>query len=164
MPDGGHYVGEFGAEFRPHGEGTQYRADGSEAASGQWRDGKQHGRGKTFHDGDRYEGDFVAGEMSGLGAFTWADGLVFEGEFRENHYGLGVEWAADGKMLNCGRWADDELVESRPVPRSKIPVGKFLSAEGEWAIHRDLLLILRAACVHLLPLCATSPQLLTDLL
>ena len=101
-------------------------------ASGQWRDGKLHGRGKTVCDGGRYEGEFVAGQMSGLGAFTWPDGNVYEGEFRKGDFGgFGVQWTAEGEVNNCGWWADDQLVESRPVPRSKIPVGKCLSAAGE---------------------------------
>jgi hypothetical protein len=129
---GGHFVGEFNADFRPHGEGTEYRADGSEAASGQWRDGKQHGRGKqTLPSGARYEGDFVAGQMSGLGLFTWPAGAVYEGEFAAGDFnGFGIHWTAEGEVKQCGRWVDDQLVESRPVPRSKIPIGARLSAAG----------------------------------
>lgn len=50
LSDGaGRYVGEINGEGQPHGSRTKFRADGSEAASGQWRDGKLHGRGKkTF--------------------------------------------------------------------------------------------------------------------
>jgi hypothetical protein len=133
MLDGGHFVGDFTADFLPHGEGTQHRADGSEWASGQWRDGKQHGRGKfAFPHGDRYEGDFVDGRTSGLGTYTWAVGNVYEGEWADGQRsGLGVQWAKEGRMSECGRWANSRLVESCPVPRSKIPVGKFLSAAGE---------------------------------
>ena len=119
-------------------ESAEFRADGSESASGQWRNGKLHGSGKIIiPSGDRYEGNFVDGKFSGLGTFTWADGSVFEGEFVDDKtIGLGVQWDKDGKVENCGRWADDKLVESCPVPRSKIPLGKFLSAAGEshcWA-------------------------------
>ena len=61
-------------------------------------------------------------------------GRVFEGEslwVEGKRTGLGMQWGKDGKLLQCGRWADDKLVESCPVPRSKIPVGKFLSDAGE---------------------------------
>ena len=138
MPSGGHFVGDFNAEFRPHGEGTQYRADGSEAASGQWREGKMHGRGKHFfRDGSRFEGDFVDGERSGLGALTAVNGSVFEGEFRKGDFnGLGVEWTADGKIVKCGRWANNVLVESCPVPRSKITIGLRLAPHGPTAALR----------------------------
>ena len=133
MPYSGHFVGDFNADFRPHGEGTQYCADDSESASGQWRDGKQHGHGKVIlRGGDRYEGEFVDGKYSGLGAYTWTDGRVFEGEWADDkNIGLGVVWSKEGEVIKCGRWADGKLVKSCAVPRSKIPIGSFLSAAGE---------------------------------
>jgi hypothetical protein len=133
LPDDGRYVGELNGEGQPHGSGTKLRADGSEEASGQWRDGELHGRGKmVLLNGDRYEGEFVGDKFSGLGAFTWANGGVFEGEFNEDASdGFGIEWTAEGDVIECGLWTDDKLVEERPVPRSKVPVGAFLSASGQ---------------------------------
>ena len=138
MADGGHFVGDFNAEFKPHGEGTRYRADGSELFSGQWRDGKMHGRGKLLYSsGDCYEGDFVAGQMSGLGMFTWGDGRVFEGEWAGVQMsGFGMQWSQNGTLLHCGRWAEN-LIDTRPVPRVKILVGKFLSAAGRHHSRAD---------------------------
>ena len=139
MPNGGHFVGELNAEFKQHGEGVRFAADGSESASGQWRNGKQNGQGKkSLPRGNRYEGDFVAGKSSGLGAYTWADGRVYEGEFRaDTSNGFGIEWTAAGVMAKCGRWVKDNLVEPGPVPRSKIPIGSFLSAAGERHIREQ---------------------------
>jgi len=132
FPDGGHYVGGFNAQFMRHGEGVRFSADGSELANGQWRDGKQHGRGQRFCGDDRYEGEFVDGQMSGLGVYTWADRRVFEGEFGGDDFnGLGVVWTAEGDMAKCGRWANEELTEACPVPLTKMPIGSFLSATGE---------------------------------
>lgn len=82
--------------------------------------------------GDVYRGDFALGKMSGIGAFTWRDGRVYEGEFSEvNLNGLGVQWSKDGQVLKCGRWSDDKLAESRPVPRSKLPAGAIHNAAGQ---------------------------------
>ena len=133
LPNGGHFVGDFNAQFIRHGEGVHFSADGSEVASGQWRDGKQHGPDKWANpDGRRYEGEFVDSMFSGLGKYTWADGRMFEGEFKNDvSSGFGISWTADGNVAECGSWANDELVESCPVPRSKIPIGSFLSAAGE---------------------------------
>ena len=134
LPSGGHFVGDFDEQHQPHGQGVEYHADGSEAASGQWCEGKQHGRGKQIllPSGDRYEGEFVDGKRSGLGSYTWPDGDVDEGEWAGGMLiGLGVRWNKKGKVLECGRWQRDKLAESCPVLRSKIPVGKFLSAAGE---------------------------------
>ena len=132
LPGGRHYVGAV-AQGRPHGEGQAFRADGVKEASGDWEDGQLHGTGaKTQPSGDHYEGKFVAGQMSGLGSLTVADGTLYEGEFAaDKRSGLGVQWDKDGKLIRCGRWVDGELVESCPVPRSKVPVGSCLSAAGE---------------------------------
>jgi len=132
MPDGGHFVGGFNANFRPHGEGVRFAADGAEVASGQWRNGGLLCRGKiALPDGDHYEGELVAGQMSGLGTLAFVDGRVFEGEFDDGQRsGLGVEWNKDGEMDKCGRWADGQFENSGPVPRSKIPIGSRLSAHG----------------------------------
>jgi hypothetical protein len=139
LPGGGRYVGQLNECDDQHGQGVEFKADGSESASGQWRAGKLHGQGATARDGIRYEGNFVEGQMSGLGRFTWPAGGVYEGEFKECDFsGFGVEWTAADKVVRSGRWTNDKLVESCPVPRSKIPIGKFLSAAGESAILRDL--------------------------
>ena len=141
LPDGGRYVrlGQLNGERQPHGSGTKFRADGTEA-SGQWRDGTQHDCGKrTLCDGSRFEGEFVDDKYCGLGVYTWAEGHVFEGEWTDGERsGLGVMWGKDGEVVGCGRWAHNELVEPRLVPRSKIPIGNFLSAAGEshcWAMR-----------------------------
>ena len=133
LPDGGRYVGEINGRGQPHGSGTKFRADGSEVASGQWRDGKLHGRGKMILlNCDRYEGEFVAGKWNGLGKFTRADGRVYEGEFKDDAFsGFGIQWTARGEVDECGRWVNSELVESRPVPRIKLPVGTIRNAAGE---------------------------------
>ncbi|MFP5461220.1 MAG: hypothetical protein ACLGII_06535, partial [Gammaproteobacteria bacterium] len=75
LPDGGRYIGQLNAQNQQTGQGVEFDADGSVVASGQWRDGKMHGRGRQILPiGDRYEGEFVAGKRSGLGSYTWPDG------------------------------------------------------------------------------------------
>ena len=125
LSSGGHYVGEFNANFRPHGDGVEFHAGGLEAASGQWRDGKLHGRGKlTFLDGSCQSGQFTDC-YSGLDAYTHSD------EFRSLRMeGFGMRWQMRGHLTHCGLWKNGVLVESRPVPRSKISVGTPVSAAG----------------------------------
>ena len=108
------------------------RADGSEFASGQWREGKRQGRGKTsFRDGSGFEGDFVAGKRSGLGVFTGADGSVFEATFEDGAArGFGMKWSKHGTLLCCGHWGKDSF-DSWPVPRSSLLFGTRLSAAGQ---------------------------------
>ena len=133
LPGGGHFIGDFNEDFKPHGNGMQYRADGSKAASGQWRNGELHGRGEQIHpDGSRYEGEFTNGWHNGVGRRTWANGDVHEGEWAADEAsGFGIKWRWDGSLVQCGRWAENEMVQECPVPRSKVPVGSFLSAAGQ---------------------------------
>lgn len=100
LPNGGRYVGDFNADFRQNGNGTEFRANGSEAASGQCRNGGMHGCGKVIYDGgDRYKGGFVDGQRSGLGTFTWADGRVYEGEWSADEAsGFGMKRGSDGSL------------------------------------------------------------------
>ena len=73
----------------------------------------------------------MLGLRNGLRCFTFDTGEVFEGEWVDfKRSGFGMQWDKDGTLLHCGHWADN-VVDTRPVPRSKIPVGTHLSAAGE---------------------------------
>eukprot|EP00911_Craspedida_sp_UC1_P001797 UC1_evm1s1373 len=51
---------------------------------GEWKDGKQHGRGKyTFASGNVYEGEWKDDKRTGRGKFTWPSGDVYEGEWKD---------------------------------------------------------------------------------
>ena len=138
MHEGGHYVGGFN-DYQPDGQGTMYHP-GDRTASGQWRNGKQNGIGTfNFPLGGLYEGNFVDGKYSGLGKWTCPDGDVFEGEWADNkRSGFGVIWAKDGKVTQCGRWDNDNFVQTRPVPRRKLPAGTIRHAAGQPPTHRAL--------------------------
>ena len=114
------------------------RADGSETASGQWRNGKLHGRGRqTLPGGHRYEGDFVDGKYSGLGSSVQSGGKAACGEWAGGKMsGFGMQWNRNGSLAQCGRWINDRLVQSCSVPRSRIPFTKFLSPAGQPLRHR----------------------------
>ena len=134
LPDGGFYRGAINAQNQRHGVGgVEYRADGFESSFGQWHDGKLHGNGKQIlPSGDSYEGDFVGGQRSGRGRYTWASDSVYEGEWGAGkRSGMGLEWNKNGTIQKCGRWMNSQLVEQRPVPRTKIPFGALLSEAGE---------------------------------
>lgn len=50
LPSGHHYVGDFdAATSQPHGQGAAYNSAGTEAWSGEWQQGKQHGQGQFTH-------------------------------------------------------------------------------------------------------------------
>jgi len=134
-PAGCWYVGQVSStdrRDRPHGSGRKHHADGSVEYTGEWRNGNCHGSGVwTCPEDDSYEGEFRDDEIHGLGSYTWEDGGTYSGEWEEgDKCGFGMEWDEDSKLSACGRWADDELVESCPVPRALVPLAKFLSAAG----------------------------------
>jgi hypothetical protein len=119
-PGGGHYCGSFNADNEPHGPGTLQRSDGSEAARGDWTNGR------LFVGGARD----AAGRLQGA-ASEWSASGLFEGEFVDGVYsGLGVKWDHAGKMRQCGQWFRGLLVKSCAVPRSKIRIGDCLTDAG----------------------------------
>ena len=60
--------------------------------TGDMLDGQPEGRGTALYpDGRKYEGPFVRGKREGSGAtFTFSDGNVYEGSFRDDHLDSGV--------------------------------------------------------------------------
>ena len=74
---------------------------------GEFRDGKEHGRGtKTYSNGSRYEGDWRNGKKHGYGTETWASGSRYEGEFRDGkEHGRGTINYANGNRYE-GEWRD----------------------------------------------------------
>ena len=66
--------------------------------------GKQHGKGRLSYEatGDCYEGDWVEGNIEGEGKFTFSNGNVYVGEFKDNCMTQGVM-----KMSNGDEYAGD---------------------------------------------------------
>jgi hypothetical protein len=96
-------------------------------------DGRLQGAASEWSASGLFEGEFVDGQRSGLGVLTMLNGHVFEGEWAAGRRsGLGIQWDQAGNFVGCGRWANDQLAEQQPVPRSKLPVGALLSPAGAW--------------------------------
>ena len=129
----------------PHGPGALHRSDGSEAVRGDWTNGRLlvdgardaddrlQGAASEWSASGLFEGEFVDGQLSGLGALMMLDSQRFEGEWAAGRRcGLGVLWDQTGKVVKCGRWSYDLMVETRPVPLVNLPVGAPLSVAGTW--------------------------------
>ena len=73
--------------------------------------GEREGRGVfRFANGDVYDGEYKAGEREGLGVEQYADGEVYDGEWKaDKREGRGVERYADGTVDSClykpGTWS-----------------------------------------------------------
>lgn len=123
----GHFAGGQLERGRMDNSGTIYE--------GEFENISPHGEGEmTFHNGTKIKGRFAAGRVAGEGVYelttssmryvgaldslarmhgrgvlTYADGMVYEGEFFEHHLqGIGVLKRADGAVEE-GRFANDFL-------------------------------------------------------
>jgi len=93
----------------------------SETDDGEWRDGRQAGKGTQTWPGGRYEGELADGEPNGHGALT-VHQLRYEGEFRNGKpNGTGALTAGDETVR--GTWKDGCLQGQR-----KASIGIPLSA------------------------------------
>jgi hypothetical protein len=74
--------------------------------------GEKHGQGKMhWANGVTYEGNFKNGSMHGLGKITYANGTVYEGGFdKDKRDGLGKITLADGSIANEGKFKNDKFV------------------------------------------------------
>lgn len=62
--------------------------------------------------GDSLAGSGAGGGAQARGVLSYSNGQRYEGEMANgNRQGLGVVWAADGSVIQAGRWAKGELVE-----------------------------------------------------
>jgi hypothetical protein len=152
---GEYYVGALDDHHEPSGIGSLFDSEGEELYKGHWLKGQKHGPGAEWWPvGDLFEGEYRHGRryhgtmvwksgatyggawrnnlMHGLGCYTLIDSSIWEGEWMNDSFeGLGVRWDANGKMIACGRFEQDQFVEALPVPTAKLPVGKYLTLEGE---------------------------------
>ncbi|KAK8968780.1 Phosphatidylinositol 4-phosphate 5-kinase 1 [Platanthera guangdongensis] len=87
-----------------------------------------HGRGKyLWADGCMYEGEWRRGKAAGKGKFSWTSGATFEGEFKGGRMeGFGTFIGADGDTY-CGSWMADQKHGSG---RKSFANGDFY--EGQW--------------------------------
>jgi len=100
------------ANGKAEGQGT---AKGSATYTGEFHQGKKHGRGvKTWPWGDRYEGGFADDAKDGWGIYTWGARTLFAGDRYEGGFandkrdGFGIYvWASRDSY--AGPWKEDAL-------------------------------------------------------
>ena len=87
------------------GQGTYTYRDGRKYI-GQWKNDLNHGRGIWYWtNGDRYDGNFVAGRKYGFGIYTFSDGGQYSGQWKDDlMHGEGIEVSADRQQKLEGVW------------------------------------------------------------
>lgn len=95
------------ANGRADGPGTVRWLKGGktiETDKGDWRDGRQTGKGVQTWSTGRYEGELVEGEPNGRGVLTLPN-LQYEGQFRDGKPN-GVGTLTEGSQTAQGTWKD----------------------------------------------------------
>ena len=118
------------------GEGT---ARGVAEYRGGFQGGRKHGKGvKTWPNGDRYEGEFVADLKAGYGVYVWGsgpwEGERYDGSFAaDRRHGYGIYWWPSGDIYS-GPWESD--LPTGPGTEMMRARAKF-AAEAQAAVARE---------------------------
>jgi hypothetical protein len=110
-----------------HGRGVAqwYRGDVAyEKDEGEWRDGRQVGKGVQVWPSGRYDGEMADGDPHGHGVLT-LQGVLYDGEFRNGKpNGIGTMTNASGVFQGTwkdGCFRDQKRKASLGVPLSDCP-------------------------------------------
>jgi len=128
------YEGTVNEAGLRHGVGTCIYLKNKLTYRGEWRLGREHGKGALFQAESRkllYLGDFVDGKMHGSGTCYLANGDLYVGDLREN--------ARQGKgkyITKCGDKYIGEWRENQRHGRGTFTTIAGSSYTGEW--QRDL--------------------------
>ncbi|XP_041672537.1 radial spoke head 10 homolog B [Cheilinus undulatus] len=106
-PDGSFYKGEVFYGLR-HGTGTYTCAKTGVSYTGQWDQGKRHGKGEVYYNQDKtswYKGDWVKNNREGCGVRHYPSGNIYSGEWKNNlRHGEGtMKWLKEGEEY-VGMW------------------------------------------------------------
>jgi hypothetical protein len=110
---GNTYAGEW-LNDKFEGQGTYRYRDGSKYV-GQFSNNRRNGQGTfTWRDGASYVGGYKDDMRAGKGTFTFPNGAKYVGEYRDDkRNGPGIEYRADGSVLQSGNWKNDVFETSR---------------------------------------------------
>ncbi|KAL3051210.1 hypothetical protein OYC64_001476 [Pagothenia borchgrevinki] len=107
-PDASSYEGEVLNAVR-HGTGTYRCANNGVSYTGQWDQGKRHGKGVVYYNQDKktswYKGDWVKNNREGWGTRCYPSGNTYSGEWKNNlRHGEGsMSWLKLGQQY-VGMW------------------------------------------------------------
>lgn len=120
------YIGTFGYDWSPDGEGQMSYPDGARY-DGRWIDGRRAGQGRyVTADGEEIDGIWQA-DAPGVATLKRLDGSVYEGGFVDGApHGDGQITLADGTVIKGG-WANGSFVSGTLQRPGQAPVsGTFV--------------------------------------
>mmetsp|Transcript_84211 Transcript_84211/g.234902 ORF Transcript_84211/g.234902 Transcript_84211/m.234902 type:complete len:303 (-) Transcript_84211:174-1082(-) len=142
--DGSSYEGQWRGD-QAYGHGRFVLGTGQVAYIGQWKHNMSQGAGIAYHedhtyvgqwvndlqagygvetwtsDGAKYEGDFKEGTKDGFGKYSWPNGHVQYGAWKNGMMDGRAEFRGNDGNKFQGTWADDR----------KTGIGKYMWANGE---------------------------------
>ncbi|KAM9837984.1 radial spoke head 10 homolog B [Aulostomus maculatus] len=106
-PDGSSYKGDVFNGVR-HGYGAHKSANNCVSYTGQWHQGKRHGKGAVYYNQDKtswYKGDWVMNTREGWGVRCYPSGNIYYGEWKNNvRHGNGTMWWLNLRQKYVGEW------------------------------------------------------------
>ena len=107
--------------MKKEGNGIEIKKDYT--YMGQFSNDVKHGHGKAIFNDDEtvYEGDFINGQMKGIGIYHWKNKNTYEGEI------------LNGKMHGKGKyiWADGSKYEGNYVNNKREGFGEYTKKSGK---------------------------------
>ena len=108
---------KIGCDTYTYSNGSKYTGD--------WKNGKFHGKGHyTFGEGsfigDIYDGQFRQGEFEGKGIYTWSDERKYDGTWKGSDFWNGAEYSKDKKEIarysEGKRFKRKKWLKRKPAP------------------------------------------------
>lgn len=112
--NGDTYAGQWDTG-EPNGQGVYTYGKDSSSLSGDWRQGKMHGKGSLqFKSGASFVGTFQDDMKHGEGTLTYRNGDTYQGEFGRNRFeGQGTYDAFSQRISYEGLWAENRMAPAR---------------------------------------------------
>lgn len=113
---------------------------------GEFVDGKRQGEGTfVWASGAKYRGQWFNDQMHGEGTYVYPDRRVYKGQFVDGKKnGQGELTTEDGKVLERGKWVNDEFVDPAAIRYSYINVGTSLVSD----FAPDIPVVGEATCIN----------------
>ena len=84
--------------------------------------------------GNKFNGEFKNGKLTGHGTYTFANGDKYVGEFISfAANGQGIEYNSSGSITRQGRWENNRLVQSFAIDAQRFPFNASLTASATQA-------------------------------